>query len=312
MLDLEAVDHDEAIAMEVGKRLELGCFAEQIVNYGTCFVQNQKTQYFISDNAENVHNFMQGKLEEGIYCLPTVRRSKTMLIPSGERASLTQSFKVEAARMLQWQHAGNIMEQIQILAPRNTNAAAELLDELCGELHGCFAEESLYIFEGLVETAYYAGKLTAYDYIRYHDWLKLVRTTVEAEAIVHDTHERTYTGFAYVDETGNTKYYYNAVRASTLERKCELQKKKLLVTPIFQKWYSFQQVGQFRHVVDDFKQKLRTIYSATYMAILKELYGLPSTLDQIAFGKVYDRATAENNILMQDALNYYGSLWQLW
>jgi hypothetical protein len=220
--------------------------------------------------------------------------------------------KLETGKKLVQQGGSVVANRLHELAPRNNSSAALLIDQMKESLIGCFDENQLQIFEGFVDTAYYAKKLTAMDYLKYREWLKTVRETVEAESIVHDVHERTYSGFSYLDERGTVKYYYNAVKENTMERMSELRRKKLLTTPIVEKRYCFNRVEQFDNVISNFKQLLRDIYNEAYWELFVQLYQLPNLMDRESFFAVYAEAEENHDRLLLNALNEYGVVWQVW
>jgi len=312
MLRQEPIDHDEACAQEVGKRLELGCFEEQLIAYATCYKEKDETKYFISETAVNVYQFSEEKRREDIYCLPLIKQTKSMLIPSGKRYDLMQVQKLETGKYLIQQGGSVVADRLHNLAPRNNSSAALLIDQMKESLIGCFDENQLQIFEGFVDTAYFAKKLTAMEYLKYREWLAIVRETAESESIVHDVHERIYSGFSYLDEHGTVKYYYNAVKENTMERMSELRRKKLLTTPIVEKRYCFNRVEQFDKVIEDFKQLLRNVYNDAYWNLFIQLYRLPNLMDRESFFTVYAEAEEKNDRLLLNALNEYGVVWQVW
>lgn len=314
MLDgRKAVDHDEACAMEVEKRLELGCFEEEVIVYATCYAVDDKAYYYMSDSSENVYRFAESKLKESIYCLPTIRTSITRLIPSGKRADLAKKAKINTAIQMKENLSPEIMKTINQLSPKHNSSAVLLLDQLKANIGGNFNDEALQVFSGFVDFAYYAGKITNFDFLKYQDWITASYTPGEAEEIVHDTHERVYNGFAYVDKYGNIKYYHNAMKALALQRQNELRSEKLLVTPIFEKRYCFNNVDEFPKVIEHFKKLLRAVFDKRYFTLLKHIYDdMPLAADKVAFEATYARAEKEGNSEFINTLNYYGIMWHVW
>lgn len=309
----EVIDHDTACAQEIGKRFELGCFEEQINIYATCFYKNSETYYFMSDNAENTYNFFEKKLQENVYCLPIVRRSTSQLIPSGEKEDIIRNNKIETGINVMKIHGSDIVKKIENLAPQKNSSGVTLLEEIKVTLAGCFAPESLQVFSGLVNLTYYAGKISYFDFVNYHNWLRNVQKTVENETIVHDVHERDYSGFAYIDKQGTWKYYYNAVKASTLQRQSELRKERIIVTPLFEKRYCFNRIDELPIVTEKFKQQLKIAFDKNYMNILQYIYyDLPGSVNKEIFLQCCREAEDKEEWLLLESLNYYGTLWQVW
>ena len=245
--------------------------------------------------------------------MPVVRQSSSQLIPSGKKEELIRRKKIEAGNNIREINGADIVKEIAALAPAKNASALDLLDEAKEALAGCFVPESLQAFRGLVNLTYYAGKISYFDFTGYQNWLKNVQKTVENESIIHDVHEREYSGFAYVDKEGKIKYYYNAVKASTFQRQSELRKAKLLVTPLFTKRYCFNKVDELSVVIEKFKERLKIVFDENFLHILQYMYyDLPSALDKEKFQQSYRDAEDKDKKMLLEALSYYGTLWQAW
>ena len=306
------MDHDMICAQEVNQMYNLGCFAEQFVTYATCCLLNQTSYYFVSDRAENAYGFCQSKLQVDIFCLPDRKQTQSALVPSGHREDLSQQFKRQAALALVQDGASETARLLANLAKPAVNSAEGILSQLQRRLTGCFAEDSLQIFAGLVELSYAARKITALTYWKYRQWLGSVTADWADKRIVHDVHERVYTGIGYLNADGSLGYYYNAVEAMTLERQCLLRCQKQLVTPLFRKRYCFHDIDQLSEIALDFQRVLRRCYSLSYFAICQQIYQLPGVVEQPDFLAVYAEQQAKGRALAVQALNYYGTLWTVW
>lgn len=306
------MDHDAICVQEVNQMYNLGCFAEQFVMYSTCFLQEQTCYYFVSDKAENAYQFAQRQLNDDIFCLPINKQTQEALVPSGHRENLNQQFKWQAAQKLKEEGAREAARLVASMAKPANNVAAELLEQLKKSLAGCFEEEKLQIFAGLVQFAFTAKKITPLCYLQFQQWLADVTQDMAGERIKHAMHERVYTGFAYFQQDGSIGYYYNAVEAMTLERQCALQCQKQLVTPIFRKRYCFNDIDQLNDIARAFKETLHSHLNASYRALLQQIYQLPGAIERERFGEIYDQQHHVDHPLSVQMLNYYGVLWNLW
>lgn len=306
------MDHDVICAQEVNQMYNLGCFAEQFVTYSTCCLLGQTCAYFVSDKAENAYQFAQHKLNEDIFCLPVHKQTQEAMVPSGHRENLSLQFKRQAAQRLKEEGAGEAARLVSSLAKPANNAAQELLEQLKKTLTGCFEEEKLQIFAGLVQFAFNAKKVTPLYYLKCQQWLADVMQDIEEERIKHAMHERVYTGFAYLKQDGSAGYYYNAVKAMTLERQGVLRSQKQLVTPIFRKRYCFQDIDQLNDIAMAFKTALRSRLDTNYLAVLQQIYQLPGPIEKENFREIYNQQSYSAHVLSVQALNYYGVLWNVW
>ena len=306
------LDHDRVCTQEVNQMYDLGCFAEQFVSYATACLIDKQGYYFVSDQAEHVYQFCQEKLRDDSYCLPVEKITRSALVQSGHRQDLRQQFKLEAAQTIRAENALSAVQTIASLASVANNVAAEVLERLQKSLNGCFDAEILQIFEGLLDEAFAARKVTPLTFWNFQKWLMEIKRDLAKDRITHDVHERIYSGFAFVQADGALGYYYNAVMAMTLERRCLMQCQKKLVTPIFQKRYCFRDTNQLNAITEDFKATLRKRLDANYLAILRLLHQLPGPVERDFFLSVYAQEESSANRLLRNTLNYYGTLWHVW
>lgn len=230
-----------------------------------------------------------------------MRRSTSQLIPSGEKEDIIRTNKIETGINVMQKHGSDIVKKIENLAPQKNISGVTLLDEIKETLAGCFVLESLQVFSVLVNLTYYTGKISYFDFVNYHDWLKNVQKTVENETIVHDVHERNYSGFAYIDKQGNFKYYYDGIKASTLQRQSELRKDRILVTLLFEKRYCFNRVDELPIITEKFKQQLKIAFDTNYMNILQYIYcELASSINKEVFEAIYGQAEEKRDKLLID------------
>ena len=252
-------------------------------------------------------------MQKEIYCLPVRRLSTSQLIPSGKKEEIIRKRKLQVGKELMLISGGEVVKEVSSLAPKHNASGGELLESIKESITGCFEPASRQIFAGIVDFVYYAGKITHAEYQRYRDWLDITQKNVESENIFHDVYERIYSGFAYIDRQGTKKYYYNAVKASSLQRRNELMQNKNIVTPLFEKRYCFNRTSEFAVVIEDFKKQLQDVFDKNYLSILQYIYyDLPSEIDKERFQFVYNEAKREKKNLLAETLNYYGVLWQIW
>ena len=106
------------------------------------------------------------------------------------------------------------------------------------KIEGCFDKDALDRFEVLAAFVYMRGKITAYQYEQFVQWLQEERSNMEEEAISKEFAQKTLYGFVYKN-MGRVKYVINA-RKSTISRKqTELLKKGVFSTPIFSKTFYY-------------------------------------------------------------------------
>ena len=139
----------------------------------------------MSSEKKHVYEFMEQKLKEELYCIPPIRKSTSKIVPAGQKDTLYQQLKVEAAKNVMQEGVGDIARTLQKLAPKSTNEAQEVMELLRLDLKGIFREEKRQLYKGLLETAYYAKKVSGAYYNKTLEWLKLEEQQLEEERIKH-------------------------------------------------------------------------------------------------------------------------------
>lgn len=232
-------DHDAICCDIVEEMSNIGSIPYQFIYYATCYKSQDTVNYFVSENAEHVYTFAAKKMKEDIFCIPVQRTSTSLIVPSGHKEELKQQYKLEAAKKLMEQSADKALDNIYQLAMPANNAAEDVISQIQESLHGCFDDEVLQLYEGILEYTFVAKKISTINYMEYRQWLSYIRKDFDDERVIHDVHERIFTGFAYYDGNENINYYYNAVESSTISKQKELQCKRMIVSPILKKRYCY-------------------------------------------------------------------------
>lgn len=302
-------DHDAVCVDIVNQIADLGGFKVDLPVYVTCYADKGECFYFVSSEKKHVYEFMEQKLKEELYCIPPIRKSTSKIVPAGQKDTLYQQLKVEAAKNVMQEGVGDIARTLQKLAPKSTNEAQEVMELLRLDLKGIFREEKRQLYKGLLETAYYAKKVSGAYYNKTLEWLKLEEQQLEEERIKHAVHERVYSGFAYYKSNQTIGYYSNAVYEATITKREEFLIEGKLVSPILTKRYCFADISQITKILDDFKNILKKYINEDFMELLKFVYQTNNGTDHM-IEKEISQADAEGNEIKKRSLRYYKTLWQ--
>ena len=307
MFDRERIGHDVACAEMVGEIYKLGGFKQQFPVYVTCYADKGELYYYVCNNSLHVYDFINKKLQEELYCIPPVRKSMTCIVVAGQFEVLYQKFKVTAAKELMEEGAGEVARLLPRLAPKQTNEAQDLMEQLRVGLKGVFHAEKRQLYRGLLDMAYYAKKINGAYYTRTMEWLDAEEMRLEEERIVHAVHERVYCGFAYYKPDGSIGYYTNAVQESTIMRREEMMIAGIVVSPILIKRYCFNDISDIGNAIAEFKELLKVNIDANFMKLVDFIYEAQNISDTLLDAELVH---AENELL-EKTLKYYKSLWQI-
>lgn len=307
-MELYQKNHDEVCVDIVGKISELGGFQVEFPVYVTCYTDKDDCVFFVSDDKMHVYNYIEGKLKEERYCLPPVRKTMSCIVSSGQKDELYQQFKVAAAREWMEEGAGEIARLLPKLAPKSTSEAQTLMELLRIRMKGVFNEELRALYKGLLDSAYYAKKITGAYYRSTMDWLAAEEQQLEDERVPHAVHERSYAGFGYRKPNGDIGYYTNAVMESTLTKREDMMVEGVMVSPVLVKRYCFNDISTIGNIVADFKAVLKQVINVNFMTLLQLVYEANNVADDLLEKTL---AQTEPGSLQDKALRYYKMLWQL-
>ncbi len=303
-------DHDEICADIVERISELGGFKVEFPVYLTCYADKGTCYYYVSSEKQNVYDFIDEKLKENLYCIPPVRKAMKTIVSAGQKDELYQQFKVIAAKELMHEGAGNVACLLPTFAPKSTNVAQDILEQMRICLKGINNEELRQLYRGLLDMAYYAKKINGVFYNKTLEWLNIEEMRQEEESIAHAVHERVYSGFAYFKPEGQLAYYTNAVFASTLLKREELMSEGTIVSPILQKKYCFNDINAIGNVVMAFKSVLKKYLNQKFMELLLEIMGNNNEKNP-ELDQAINISKSNNNLLAMNCLKYYKTLWQI-
>lgn len=302
-------DHDEICLDIVGRISELGGFKVEFPVYITCYEEKESVYYYVSNEKKDVYCFINQKLKEELYCLPPVRKTMTTIVSAGQKDELYQQFKVEAAKELMNEGAGEVVAMLPKLAPKPTNVGQELLEGIRIQTKGIFDQEMRQLYRGILDMAYYAKKINGNFYNKTLAWLNIEEMQQEEEIIAHALHERIYSGFAYVKHDEGLGYYFNAVLESTISKREELMIQGMMVSPILTKKYYFNDINAINNAARDFKGVLKKYLCKGVMEILKDILG--ENPDENDIDRKIRIAEEEKNEMKLKCLRYYKALWKI-
>ncbi|WP_434512195.1 hypothetical protein [Desulfitobacterium sp. AusDCA] len=303
---------DAQCAIIFGQLSELGCFEEEFTCFGTTYLERGIHKYFVSSEAENVYSFIKNSYIQGIYPTPVTKYHKRCQVPSGKRDDFRQEFKLQLAQQMRKMYSLTYFEVLDRLArqPANNNAYP-LLSKIQEQLEGCFDNDALQLFEGLIQMAFEAKVLDLRNYSLLQNWLRNEHKQMEDDLVIHDVFERTFYGFAYQKEDGQIKYYYNALPLLTYEWRNNLICNNIFPASIFKKRYCFRRMMDFDQIKQTFQDELVERFDTDYFVLVKHIKAFPSMIKRVDFNREFKRIEEEGTREEIQALTYYGNLWNV-
>ena len=308
----ERIDnHDKVCAEYYATLLKMGAYDDEYAFFGTTYIENGKRRAFISGDRLKTYEFVKQCHTKEIYPTPVENLVKRLRVHSGEKELVGQQLKLEFAKSLKAKYPGEFLEELQevALCPIN-NSSVDIIGRIRDNLEGCFDEDALQLFKGVVSLCYDAKTLTSAEYYKNLAWLELELDFLKDKVHKASNFKRNMTGFAY-QKDGKVKYYTNAVEERTYEKRNELLKKGQKVTPIYEKEYYFNSFGDLPKCLAAFDEKIRTMMDADYLELIALLYELRPEIDDLKIGRLENNAAEKWNPACVDTLNYYKTIWHM-
>ena len=303
-------NHDKICAMQYAALLELGAYDDEFALFGFVYLENGSRHCYVSGMREKT--IAHYELCRAKNMFPTNIESKVirMRINSGEKESVQQQLKLEFAHELEKKYPKHVLIKLRNIGLESINNKAKNdLDKIRCNLEGCFNEDTLELFSGIVHLAYEKNILSVDEYYQNLDWVKRESDFSRDRIRPKTNMKRLLSGFAYYE--GKTlKYYTNAVYEKVLARRIELISKGKQVSPIYKKIYYFNFAKELYLSLDEFDKDIAEKMNEDYMALIAYLYTVKSDANKEEFeqliGETQDKYKNRN---LNTTLNYYYNIW---
>lgn len=306
----EKAFRDIQIAMDVRKKAELGWFDTEFTMCGCAYLKDGNMYYKISPKAQDIYDFIEKSMCQGIYPSNVMKLVEKRQVPSGTKEIIEQQLKKKLGKMLQSAYSKEFFECLYNVASKvQDNEAASLLWSEAEDLEGIFEEEKLYHFEELVHYIRGCGHIDVYNYRELLHWISEERKNMGEEFFISkNTFEKTMYGIAY-ELDGQIKYAENAQKTVIYEKRYLLERKGCFVTNIFSKTYWYDAQNKLENIRNDFKETLITFFNVTYLAKIKKMsQGMGITYVE-NFKKILETSRTKFSKQAVDTLIRYGERW---
>lgn len=307
----ERIDnHDKMCCEYYASLLALGAYDEEFALFGTTYIEDGRKKCFISPNRERIYDFFVECREKQIYPSVVESKIKRCRVNSGEKELTEQQLKLEFAKELDEKYSKEFLMQLQKIAlcPIN-NKGAEILNPLRDSLEGCFDEDALQLYENAVEFAYDGKILTSMDYFENKNWLALERDFLAEKMRPSSNLKRLMSGFGYL-KNGTIKYYTNALKEKTDERRMELMSEGVITTPVFVKEYFLNGYHELSKCLKDFDRLIAEKIDANYVELITDLYEIKPNIESKEISELEESLSMQEKS-KQKTCQYYSILWHL-
>ncbi len=305
---LNMLYRDFKVASDVSEMLELRRFDVEYTVYGSLFREDGRQKYIISTKEDKIIAYNNQREHFKNSPLPVQTHTLRTTVPAGSEEDFLQLVKKQLAIKIRDSYDPDFLSAFYALEETEPDDAGEpILTQLQECLCGLYRRENLVLFEGLMDRAYRAKHLTETTVKGYESWLNEEIRQLEDEPVVMEQFEKDFFGILYTDGAV-TKRYCNAERSKVYQKKAELEKRHMLVTPVLQKhyWHSYEET--VKDVRQKFENDLLCTYDETYLSYLYKIDALTARVSEKAF-KIWEMENSEKNAMMAEAIALYRFLW---
>ena len=248
--------------------------------------------------------------EQQIYTTVVERKLIRCRVHAGEQVQMEETLRVEFAKEMAQKYPEKFLRDLLnvSLCPIN-NKAVDLLNPLREHLEGCFDEDALQLFECAVDFAYEGKILTSAEYYFNKAWLKRELDFLVEKNRIRSIFRKELSGFTY-KINGKKKLYSNALIEKTSERRIELMRKGIAVTPIYKKEYFFNDFSEFPEYMKAFDAHLLEKMDDNYWRLIEQLYAIKSEVSPEAFHAL-EASVQEADLPLKNTVAYYKTLWHM-
>ena len=305
---LNMLYRDFKVASDVSEMLELRRFDVEYTVYGSLFREDGRQKYIISTKEDKIIAYNNQREHFKNSPLPVQTHTLRTTVPAGSEEDFLQLVKKQLAIKIRDSYDADFLSAFYALEETEPDDVGEpILTQLQECLCGLYRRENLVLFEGLMDRAYRAKHLTETTVKGYESWLNEEIRQLEDEPVVMEQFEKDFFGILYTDGAV-TKRYCNAERSKVYQKKAELEKRHMLVTPVLQKhyWHSYEET--VKDVRQKFENDLLCTYDETYLSYLYKIDALTARVSEKAF-KIWEMENSEKNAMMAEAIAVYRFLW---
>lgn len=293
---------------DVGRMAELGKFDKEFTVYGCAYRQGDETYYRVSDDPETIYQFWELNQREGIYPSAVQNHTQITAVPSGMEEDIWTEEKWQLGYLLMDSYQDEFLKQLNHLGNRPARNAANIyMNSWKNDLEGKFDREHLSLFEAFNNYFFLRKQLDNKSYSEFKNWLGSIWRQMEDDCILKDVFERTLYGFVWEKE-GERHIEYDAQYVLVQRQWLNMVSRGVIVTPIFNKVYSFRAFTDFAKIKQEF-QNLITQLFFPHMVFLEELNHKESFIKKDEFNNTYREKKEKFGEIAGQTLFLYGKLW---
>ena len=309
--EMRGMFRDMMVALDVGKKAELGYFDVEILTYGCAFLAKGERNYLLSSDAVNIYDFLENAVLENVY--PTFLEESFFKkpLPKGFKDLIMLDLKKDMAKLLQSKYSEEFLRDLKLLAEEMVqNTAAVFLDEYMDTLVCTFDRLQFDLFEGALLWAVNHKKLELKDYYLLLGRLQEERSNLSDELRAHDVFNQTF--YAAVFEQGDErKFIYDARKEAVYQKKYALESEGKLVSPVIQEVCFYNYEYRLADARRDFINRLSKTFHDGYWQLLRDIKRLPAKLTAAEFAERADVLSEKYGEQVKKTVKMYACRWDI-
>lgn len=266
--------------------------------------------YHVYENELECYRFFMGAWKNNNY--PTVPYKNAVRTKAEQdEYQLKHILKKNTAQLLKKQLEQNFLHQLDELGQTpSCNFSEPIMKKWKTVLHGNYDVDQLLLYQGVLNLAANHKVLSELSYKHYSDWIERMLAQCDCYYAKQKNLSRTFYGFAYCENEKGWKYCYDAQRLMVLKKHCNYQETGVITTPIWQKTYYCHYDKEFSQIRRKFETELKLNMNKEYLACVKQLWGMPSSIDKQKWLDIFSEKR-EHHLIERQTIEYYAHIWHL-
>lgn len=301
---------DLKVADDIKKMMEMRYFQQEFTMYGCLFREKNEQKYIISENVDNIIDFINKRENYEKYPLPIIKHSLRTTVPAGNEEEIVRLAKIELAKTIRNHYSKVFLQDFFDMASHENDDQAEpILTELQEKIYGLFRMDNLVLFENLMNVAYRGKHLRNTTKSTYEEWLEDEWQQMEEYTEIEGFLNKKIYGIAYL-KNGNIVTYCNGIMKKAFEKQEQLESEGCIVSQINKKIYHYHSEKSLYEIKKEYQIELANLYDVQYFDYLKRILLIEPVIkvsDFDNFAKKYSQGSLEE----KRAIEQYARWWRI-
>ena len=306
------VFRDLQVAMDFKEMAKLGYIDTEFTMYGCAYWENNTRNYVVSRNEREIWSFIEDSKKIGIHTTPVKKMSKTCPVPKGQQEEIANSVKLALVDELALNYPITFWKSFEDLSQcKSSDKAVDLLSGICKDAGYSFSQEKMSIAESLLDFAYEVKAISKDTYQKLRERMKHMGKNLLEDLVAKNVLQKSFYTIMYQVGEGNYKTVTNARKEWIYNKKYQLEKEGIIVSPIYAQCYWYNNQTSLDEVRKKHDNNCANVLNDEYFNLVKRIKELGEVIEKDKFRCKYSEMVENKNDDEKEMIIYYGHKWNI-